>query len=408
MGRPKKQVLVKRPDGRYRAKYLGKEFYSFDMDEALRMRDEYKAQVESGERVISNQTVHSYASSWLPVHKASVSKNTYSAYSHYLELLTMKLGGKALKDVTPSDIKEVYNLFIGKSESSIKKAKMLYVDLWDCAIEDGYTKYNPCRSKGALPHKGASGTHRALTPEEDEMILSTPADLRLAVLLMRYAGLRRGEVFDFDIDQSVDFNRKVITVSSAVRFEGNKGVLSDPKTEAGKREVPLLDILAKELKDHHGKICPLKKVSIMTSSAWRAMWDHYILQLEAELNGCPQRRWFHLTREWKRSHPEEYAKYYEMREKSPISADEYRLRDWQSVTIRPHDLRHSFCTMLRDAGVDIKLAIKWMGHADEKMILRIYDHGSPDREQRNIQALNNSVNKGSIRGSNVIPIRKNA
>lgn len=30
--------------------------------------------------------------------------------------------------------------------------------------------------------------------------------------------------------------------------------------------------------------------------------------------------------------------------------------------------------MLRDAGVDIKLAMQWMGHADEKMILKIYDH----------------------------------
>lgn len=35
--------------------------------------------------------------------------------------------------------------------------------------------------------------------------------------------------------------------------------------------------------------------------------------------------------------------------------------------------------MLRDAGVDLKLAMKWMGHADEKMILRVYDHVSDYR-----------------------------
>lgn len=51
-----------------------------------------------------------------------------------------------------------------------------------------------------------------------------------------------------------------------------------------------------------------------------------------------------------------------------------RLADWKTFDVRPHDLRHSFCTMIRDAGVDIKLAVKWMGHADEKMILKIYDH----------------------------------
>jgi integrase len=30
--------------------------------------------------------------------------------------------------------------------------------------------------------------------------------------------------------------------------------------------------------------------------------------------------------------------------------------------------------MLRDAGVDLKVAMEWLGHADEKMILKIYDH----------------------------------
>lgn len=47
--------------------------------------------------------------------------------------------------------------------------------------------------------------------------------------------------------------------------------------------------------------------------------------------------------------------------------------------------------MLRDAGVDMKLAIRWMGHADEKMILRIYDHVTDLRIQsaiRNVNALN--------------------
>ncbi len=41
--------------------------------------------------------------------------------------------------------------------------------------------------------------------------------------------------------------------------------------------------------------------------------------------------------------------------------------------------------MLRDAGVDLKLAMKWMGHADEKMILKIYDHIS---DLRTAQAMN--------------------
>ena len=69
------------------------------------------------------------------------------------------------------------------------------------------------------------------------------------------------------------------------------------------------------------------------------------------------RRWYGKTKEHKK-----------------ILAAGGQLPPYNAVTIRPHDLRHSYCTMLRDAGVDLKVAMEWLGHADEKMILKIYDH----------------------------------
>jgi integrase len=55
------------------------------------------------------------------------------------------------------------------------------------------------------------------------------------------------------------------------------------------------------------------------------------------------------------------------------------------ISIRPHDLRHTYCArFLRDAGVDMKQAMLWMGHADEKMILRIYDHVGEKRTRDSI------------------------
>ena len=61
-----------------------------------------------------------------------------------------------------------------------------------------------------------------------------------------------------------------------------------------------------------------------------------------------------------------------MEEKKPLP-------EWISIDIVPYDLRHSFCTMCRDAGVEIHTCIKWMGHADAKMILAVYDAVSEDR-----------------------------
>ena len=67
------------------------------------------------------------------------------------------------------------------------------------------------------------------------------------------------------------------------------------------------------------------------------------------------------------------------------------------VEIRAHDLRHTYCTMLRDAGVDMKQAMIWLGHADEKMILRVYDHVGASRTRASISRVESLI--GSQNGS---------
>ena len=190
------------------------------------------------------------------------------------------------------------------------------------------------------------------------------------------------------MDDCVDLERDIIIITKAVRFKGNKGNETDPKTTAGKREVPLLDILKAELEGRHGKLFP----GTMTTSKWKSLWSQYIHSLEAFVNDCPQKRWFHRTVDWIAAHPEEWRTYLNLKRKNRTEAEAYRLKEWKSVTIRPHDLRHSYCTTLRDCGVDLKLAIRWMGHADEKMILRIYDHPPESRVQNAIKTLNSEVN----------------
>ena len=43
-----------------------------------------------------------------------------------------------------------------------------------------------------------------------------------------------------------------------------------------------------------------------------------------------------------------------------------------------YDLRHTYCTNLYKAGIDLRLAQKYMGHADVRMTANIYSHA--DRE----------------------------
>ena len=339
MPKQKKQHLKRRPDGRFVCRYKDQFFYGLTEDEALSARDAYKRQeAQKKDRPL---TVSEYAMKWLPLYKSGVSDKCYNDYAKQLNVMLAMIGGKTFDRVTVDDARSVYQHYAGYSQSTIKRSRMLFIALFDAAVENGIAARNPFRSKFAQPDKGTAGTHRVITPEERDLILTTPHRMRPGALVMLYAGLRRGEALAIDIDRDIDFQRRVIRVRQAVRYNGNRQIISSPKTAAGTRDVPLFPILAEALADAHGILIPSASGEPSTQTAFVRAWQSYMIALTAAAG-----------------HP---------------------------VSIRCHDLRHTFCTMLRDSGIDMKLAMQWMGHADEKMILRVYDHVTDLRVSENLK-----------------------
>lgn len=288
---------------------------------------------------------------WLKLHKAGVSDKCYNDYAKQLEALFPFIGDKRLDKVTVDDAASVWQHFSGYSASTIHRARMLYVSLFDTAFENGMVKKNPFRMKYAQPPKAPSGSHRALDREEIDLIWKTPHRMQLAALVMLYCGLRRGEVLALTADD-IDTKNKLLSVNKAVRFVGNKAVITVPKTAAGIRIVPIPDIVSPFFDDFAGDILQTAKGGPMTETAFSRAWESYIRQLS-------------------------------------INAG-------QPINIRPHDLRHTYCTMIADAGVSIKQAMQWMGHADEKMILHIYDHVTAMRTQTSTEKLNAALLNSQI------------
>lgn len=341
MPRPKKQVLKQRADGRYCCKYHGIQFMGSSSEEALALRDEYKRQEASGDLTqLTGPTVSEYALKWLPLHKAGVSDKCYNDYAKQLEALFPVIGSKRLSEVTVDDAAAIWRHFQGYSASTVHRAKMLYVALFETAIENDLCRKNPFKARYAQPPKAPAGSHRALTDEEMRLIRTTPHRMQLAAMIMLCAGLRRGEVLALTRDD-IDLSAGFIHVNQSVRFDGNRPLLVPPKTSAGKRSVPILSPLRPFLVNLPPRPAASASGEIMTDTAFRRAWDSYLV---------------HLSRA--AGHP---------------------------VLIRPHDLRHTYCArFLRDAGVDMKQAMIWMGHSDEKMILRIYDHVGEKRTRDSI------------------------
>lgn len=353
MPRQKRQRLKQRADGRYCCRYKGKYFMGSSEQEALDKRDAYKRAERDG-RIPGTRTptVREYAPVWLELYKRGVSDKCYNDYAKQLEVLCSVAGEKLFAEVTTDDVMRVYQHYDGYSQSTIHRSRMLFVSLFDAALENGFSVRNPFRSRLAQPARGTVGTHRIITQEERDLILSTPHRMRLAALVMLYAGLRRGEALAVLLERDVDLASGVIHIRSAVRFDGNKPVTSTPKTASGVRDVPIFPILAAALEGKTGWLIQSVDGNPATESAFSRGWDSYMHALSSAAG-----------------HP---------------------------ITIRCHDLRHSYCTMLRDSGVDMKLAMVWMGHADEKMILRVYDHVTDDRAKENAER----VQKRLLRGQN--------
>lgn len=370
MPRERKQKLKKRPDGRYACRYHGQWFYSYDHDDCLRQREQFKEQERRGLRIA--YFVQEYAEKWLDRSFPNISTSTKQGYKTHLQTLINAIGHLPLSDVKPSDIKAIYSThYRGLSNSYIKAAKQLFTGLFDSAVADGLITSNPARDRTAKPHKGKVGGHRSISKKERQWIETLCTDHRAhpVAMAMLYAGLRPQEAKALDVDRDVDFKRDIITVRRTAHIDPNNGqkyaISAQGKTERANRRVPLLPPLKRALHGKHGLLVTTAHGGQITRTTWRVLWGSYVSKMETAINGV-DRRWYGRTRAHK-----------------AILAAGGELPPWVSFTVTPYDLRHSFATMCRDAKPPIELhtVIAWMGHSDAKMILHIYDSVTSERDE---------------------------
>lgn len=384
MPRQKKPAFAQRKDRRYRCKYRGKQFYGRSSDEAAAKRDEYKRQEAAGEFIRANPTVAQYAEQWLPRRYVGAAYQTKKEAEALMKKLTDAIGDDYIRNILPSDIKAIYaDHFAGLSGSYIRSASQLYCAMFDAAVDDGICKKNPARQKSAKPHKGTQAESRAITAQEREWIENLCIDHRAhaAVMAMLYAGIRPQECKAMNIDRDIDMEAGIIRVNQSVHLSSSNQYESSAKlkTDFSRREIPLFPPLKKALSGQHGMLIKSAKGKAVTVQAWRSAWNSYIHDLETAINGCEE-RWYGKKKEHKGK----------------------KLPPFIKVTFTPYDLRHSFCTMCRNATppVEINTVIHWMGHKDAKMILRIYDEYTADRGKKEAERLAKMLGSGSDRGSN--------
>ena len=324
-------------------------------------------------------TVSEYAIPWMKRTYPTVKSSTKRGVAIHIQHLVDAIGEKQLSELVPSDIKGVYSdHYSGLSNTYINSAKQIYCSVFDAAVADGLIRFNPARDKSAKPHRGKKAKERILSPDERQWITTLCVNHRTwpAVMAMLYAGIRPQEMKAFDIDRDVDFEHNVITVRETVHVDGQKYDYTDEmKTDWSARQIPLFPPLKEALEGKHGMLITSAHGEKVTIQTWKVAWNSYKYAMETAINGCPKR--------WYGKRKEDAGK---------------TLHPWIEFDIVPYTLRHAFCCMCRDYGVEINTCRKWMGHADTQMILKVYDSVSTDRFVSESQKVIDRLNGGQFGG----------
>lgn len=373
----------KREDGRLQSKvYLGngkyKYVYAATNKELQQKIDEIKMKLGKGIDVSAeNDTFGFWSDRWIELKRMDVTEKRWRSYDsrrHYLDELAYQPIGKIK---TAQIQKIIVDCATKPSEATGKplarqtliNLKNIASQIFKLAIANRVTEFNPAENV-KVPKETPKETRQPLTDEQQLWVRETPHRAQTAAMIMMYAGLRRGELMALTWSD-IDLENRTITVNKAVEFAGNTGkVAPTTKTESGMRTVYIPDILVEYLKNQPRKTFLVScQVSgkLHSETSWKRMWESYMNTMNAK-----------------------YGDFSSIIGSAPKKSQ--KKRPMIIPTFTPHQLRHTYITMLYLAGVDVMTAKEQAGHSDIQTTLNIYTHLDKNHKQKNIDKLNNFLN----------------
>lgn len=371
----------KRKDGRYMTQiYIGrgddgkrkfKSVYASSPAELKEKETVVRHQLGKGLDLISSRDSFSqWADDWLRIKESEhISDKQMDHYRSAAKWWTSRFDGLEISQVRADDIERglVDLIEMGRSNRTISFYRSTIRQILERAT-DRVIAFNPERKVKMSSRIGTPPeARRALTKEEQQWIWDTPHRGQPAAIIMMLSGLRRGELAALTWND-IDTKARQITVNKAVEYLADRTprVKTTTKSDAGMRVIDIpsklcayLDALPRE----STLVVHTEKGTLMTESAWVKMWGSYMRLLNTKYGSGI------LKHQDNPSRPG--PKTYEM-------------------TIPPitmHWLRHTFCTLMYLAGVDVITASKQMGHADVATTLRIYTHLDAQYKRKSIDKL---------------------
>ena len=230
------------------------------------------------------------------------------------------------------------------------------------AVDDDAIRKNPFSFRVSDVVSNNTKKVKALTEAETtsflEFLLSNKCGRKHydEIVILLQTGLRVSELCGLIISD-IDFKEHRICVERQLQKEQAKGCkvyIEEPKTESGKRFIPMTMEVEQAFRNVLGKR-PTVPIEIMI--------DGYTGFVFLDREGKPAMA----------SHFEDAMK---------RLVDKYNQNHSKPIEATPHVLRHTFCTNLKRACVPLKEAQYLMGHSDAGTTLNVYtDSGYEDAKE---------------------------
>lgn len=263
------------------------------------------------------------ADEWIRDVEKRVTFNTMKGYSAAYKKIVTDWEDTPMEEITAQQVTSWLNTYSRFAQKTIKNILLVFREIYEFAYVNYGVQNNPSLHLKAPRGKGKK--ERDFPSEDDIRIVNENIDkpFGLMAYMALYTGLRRGELCALQW-KDIDFEKKTIRVSKSVYWTNDHVPhIKEPKTNAGIREVPIMDAL-------YDILLPLKK------------------------------------------RPSEYVFGFPHSYQIDKGLAHFQRETGLGVTL--HGLRHGFASILYKNNVDIKTAAYVLGHAQSSTTLEIYTH----------------------------------
>lgn len=384
--------IYQRKDGTWTAQFTdcnGKKRYLYGKTQRI-VKDKLKEAIRQSDTGLALEpkrtTLAEWTIEWMevyqkPVLRGSTYSNTLLRIKRHIEPYFNRV---QLKDVRQEQLQRFFNekaikRLDGKPGGYSPSMCMLLFNIINGglkkAMELGYIPRNPAAKIHLRPRE--RGDKRIFTVDEQNRFEErVRADMKhyqnsSVYLLMLHTGLRVGEAIGLQ-KGDIDFKNKEFHVKRTVGIitkEGGSGVefyTADPKTNLGKRTVPMSEMICRLLAEqieHRDKLVEAMREKWIADGRDAEIIDAGYLYLSDRGNVIFKANLDHRMDRLLRE------------------------ADIPTPRVTLHGLRHTFATRWLEAGQDVRSLAEILGHSDVKMTLNVYTHSLPEQRRKGMDAM---------------------